>query len=445
MSAQQRGRGGARPDIHVDGDDDGTWTPEGSDSGVVLVDATEGPVSARAAREAAIAERTGAETTSHTRGALVAGSALSGRALNSGGGSGGGGGGGGGGSKPASAPAAAGASGGGGGANGGAAAPGLTLAAYKLKVGDVLRWFFTSEDYDETRSRLRELRAPGFGFEFVRRLLVAAMDRSDRECEMACRLLGLLVGTHALSMEQAGKGFERLFETIDDVEKDCPKAREIAGRFLARAVADETLPPAFVADDYVRQLAGSIAEDARALLSIEHRGERLRHLFHVTSAHSTPELKEAVELAVKEFLDNPNDDEVVRCIRELRVPMFGHEVVSRVLRICLDRTKAAADLAPNVALAMRLFRALRSAGGVVSEQQFAFGFSRVRDALDDLALDSPHAREHFLAFESAAAEIGLLQHVAAGPPSPQLPQRRPQDAAAAAPAADGPGAAAAAR
>ena len=50
MSAQQRGRGGARPDIHVDGDDDGTWTPEGSDSGVVLVDATEGPVSARAAR-----------------------------------------------------------------------------------------------------------------------------------------------------------------------------------------------------------------------------------------------------------------------------------------------------------------------------------------------------------------------------------------------------------
>ena len=45
------GRGAARPDIHLDGDDEGngTWTPEGSDSGVVLVDATDGPVSARAA------------------------------------------------------------------------------------------------------------------------------------------------------------------------------------------------------------------------------------------------------------------------------------------------------------------------------------------------------------------------------------------------------------
>ena len=186
----------------------------------------------------------------------------------------------------------------------------------------------------------------------------------------------------------------------------------MAGRFLARAVADETLPPAFVADAYVRQLAGSIAEDARALLSIEHRGERLRHLFHVTSAHSLPELKAAVEEAVKEFLDNPNDAEAVRCVKELGVPFFGHEVVSRTLRVAVDRTKTAAELAQNVALAARLFRALRDANAV-SERQFALGFARVRDS--DIALDNPHAPAYLEAFASACAEIGVHLRPAVAP------------------------------
>jgi hypothetical protein len=45
---------------------------------------------------------------------------------------------------------------------------------------------------------------------------------------------------------QIGKGFERLYETIDDFVVDVPAARAMAAKFTARAVADEVLPPGFL-------------------------------------------------------------------------------------------------------------------------------------------------------------------------------------------------------
>ena len=39
-------------------------------------------------------------------------------------------------------------------------------------------------------------------------------------------------------MEQLGKGFERLFEYVDDLEIDVPGAPGIVAAFLARALVD---------------------------------------------------------------------------------------------------------------------------------------------------------------------------------------------------------------
>lgn len=61
----------------------------------------------------------------------------------------------------------------------------------------------------------------------------------------------------------AGKGFERLFETIDDLALDVPEARAFAAKFLARAVADEVIPPAYLNESYVCSLAGDIIDQAK--------------------------------------------------------------------------------------------------------------------------------------------------------------------------------------
>ena len=49
-----------------------------------------------------------------------------------------------------------------------------------------------------------------------------AMDRKERSREAACRLLAYLHADGILTTNDIGKGFERLFEYMDDLEADVP-------------------------------------------------------------------------------------------------------------------------------------------------------------------------------------------------------------------------------
>lgn len=77
----------------------------------------------------------------------------------------------------------------------------VTLPQYKERCAEVLREFFTSGDYDEIRRCYKELGSPFFGWEFVRRLLMLAMERSEPQREAASRLLSVMYAAE-LSMEQ---------------------------------------------------------------------------------------------------------------------------------------------------------------------------------------------------------------------------------------------------
>lgn len=316
----------------------------------------------------------------------------------------------------------------------------LSLRDYKKRADEVIKEFFVEGDYDEARMALRETEvhhkhtgsspqpeqaggrgsgidvgaepqaglgtAPFFSYEFVRRLLIGAMERDDASREMASRLLSSLYGSD-LSMEQIGKGVERLFESIDQVEIDVPHARDMAARFLARAVSDEVLPPAMVTDPIVRSMAGDICDQARVLLEVDTTSERLHHVWQVTSAFTVPELKKSIDSTVAEYWIEGEVQEAVRCVKEMEVPHFHHEVVYRTLARALDTIRKEGDLDGAVATAMRLFKSLRTEG-VVSPAQFCRGFDRLRDRLPDLQLDSPRAKPHFDAFVHAAVEIGIL-------------------------------------
>lgn len=103
-----------------------------------------------------------------------------------------------------------------------------------------------------------------------------------------------------LSASMIGKGFERLFELADELEKDVPSARDNISTFLARCVVDEgeptttddssrrctcvdmcacvgvVLPPSFLSDIVVCNLGGDIVDHAKRMLSREHAGESMQ-------------------------------------------------------------------------------------------------------------------------------------------------------------------------
>lgn len=275
----------------------------------------------------------------------------------------------------------------------------LNLSGFKRAVIPLIAEYFDSEDAGEVKSSVLDLGTPFFHYELVKRAVTMSMDKSDRERELASRLISNLY-PDVLPMDQVGKGFERLFELADDLELDNPDAHKMLAQFLGRAVVDEILPPSFLSDPVVEDLGGEIVRDAKVLLSMRHGSARLEKVWGA-AAGETSDLKQAVRMLVKEYFLSNDAAEAARCVRELSVPHFHHEVVKRTVVVALDRN------AETQARARDLLAYLAKQG-VISPAQNAIGFTRVKQELGDISLDQPQAPELFEAFVAAAKEGGYL-------------------------------------
>lgn len=277
----------------------------------------------------------------------------------------------------------------------------MNLQAYKLRVRSILDEFFTAEDFEEVARGLDETGAPVFRYEFVKRAIVMAMGRSARDRELLSRLFSHLYDRHVLKPESVGKGFERLFEQVDDLSIDYHDAPQVLANFLARAVADELLPPAFLSDSLVEDLGGEVVTQAKVLLSMPHAAARLERVWGPGSTEDLTELKESIRMALEEYLDTRDLNEAARCLGELKLSHFRHEVVKRSLVLGLERSD------PDRELLSALLAHL-SARGDLSEDNAVRGFRRVREDLPDLELDVPMARTEFGKFLERAIADGVL-------------------------------------
>ena len=154
----------------------------------------------------------------------------------------------------------------------------LTLTSYKKKVEPIIKEFFVSCDVNELVNSIQEIEAPEYSYEFVKRLVNMSLDQNDRVRESVSKLMSELY-PDVLSSNMIGKGFERLFEIVDEIEKDAPNVRNILTTYLARAVVDEVIPPSFLSDSVVMNLGGDIVENAKLLLSRDHAGAKLERIW----------------------------------------------------------------------------------------------------------------------------------------------------------------------
>lgn len=112
----------------------------------------------------------------------------------------------------------------------------------------------------------------------MKRAISLSMDRKERERELVSKLLSSAYPA-LLPTDQLGKGFERLFECVDDLELDAPGATDITASFLARAVVDEILPPAFLVDPVAVALGGDVVVQTKLMLSREHQYSRVERIW----------------------------------------------------------------------------------------------------------------------------------------------------------------------
>jgi programmed cell death protein 4 len=195
----------------------------------------------------------------------------------------------------------------------------------------------------------------------------------------------------------------------------------MAASFLARAVVDEVLPPAFLSDMNNTRPGDAVVEKAVHLLSREHCNARLERVWGPGDGRPVEELKKDMDQLLEEYLLSRELDEAARCVKELDAPHFHHELVKRGVFAAmeLDGVKAGgtpdSEALSNLDAMAALFGFLvRNA--IVSEYQVKKGLDRLHKIMPDIMLDVPAAPALLAAFENLAAEQGCLTAATMKPP-----------------------------
>ncbi|GMH53732.1 hypothetical protein TrST_g8069 [Triparma strigata] len=279
--------------------------------------------------------------------------------------------------------------------------PSLTLAEFKIRIDTGLTEYFDSGDGEEMIRIFEETGCAEFGFHMVKKAIEKSFDRGDRERELVSKLLSLSYPS-TLSTNTLGRGFERLFEHLDSYILDCPSSPSYITSFLARAVVDEIIPPSFLTDPMVSQLAPDILNGAIRLLSRDHAFSRISAVWGPGDGRPVADLKASMDMLLKEFLLSRELDEALRCVVELRSSLFLHELVKRGVRVSIEGGVEDVD-------AMSALFKFLVGESVLSKIQMRKGLDRCFSLLPDFLLDVPNADELLERVKTNAVRDGLLE------------------------------------
>ncbi|KAM3956847.1 programmed cell death protein 4-like [Aphomia sociella] len=215
-----------------------------------------------------------------------------------------------------------------------------------------------------------------------------ALDHKPSHCEMASVLISDLYG-RVLSAKDIGYAFERLLEKLPDLVLDTPDAAVLLSNFVARCVADDCLPPKFVQPRPHVDLnapAKQALHRAETLLSMKQGLVRLDNIWGVGGGiRPVKSLIRQIQLLLKEYLTSGDLAEAMRCVRELEVPHFHHELVYETVLLAVEAINSSVEEQLCTFLA-ELRRCV-----IVTPDQMDQGFLRVLEDMSDIVLDVPLA------------------------------------------------------
>jgi len=245
---------------------------------------------------------------------------------------------------------------------------------------------FAEGDITETAKKLKEVSLTNVILYpvFVRRAMEMSMEKQPYERELISKLLSALYG-EVIPSEQIAEGFQNALDRLEDLVLDVPAAGEMIGKFLARAIVDEIIPPAFLKNAFAESTFSKEAIAlANGLITDHHRSKKLEHIWGPGDLESVKRLKEEVSLLVEEFLSSGDKEEADRCVRKLNAPSFHFQLVKQALRMAM--AKGAEDRKKILSLL-----AFFSQTGLVVADHITQGFKACAEALSDIKLDAPAA------------------------------------------------------
>jgi programmed cell death protein 4 len=207
-----------------------------------------------------------------------------------------------------------------------------------------------------------------------------------------------------ISDDDMANGFDCLLENLEDLCLDTPDAAELLGCFIARAVADDCLPPSYVSNHSSGSEKTKIAlKRAEVLLKLKHGMVRLDAVWGVAGGRRPVKvLINKMNLLLQEYLSSDDLQEAERCLLDLEVPHFHHELVFEAVVMVLE------DGSDRCSEKMVQLLKYLSDSNIITPDQMKNGFLRVFDNMADISLDVPNAHHVLERFASSCFGAGFM-------------------------------------
>jgi len=197
------------------------------------------------------------------------------------------------------------------------------------------------------------------------------------------------------------EGFELLLTRLPDLVLDVPDAIDALGKFIARAVFDEILPPVFLKEAKVSNEKASMA------LSLAHElyerdRKRLAHIWGPGDLSSVRRLRKEVDAFLREYLENKDVNDATSALKSLNAPSFNSQIIRQSLTHALEANNpnARQDIIDLIASFNKI--------AIVSPYDIHHGFELTWRKIADIKLDVPNAEEMLKELTQKAKELKLL-------------------------------------
>jgi len=266
----------------------------------------------------------------------------------------------------------------------------------------IIQEFLTEGDTADTIKSLKELKGISPP-EFVRKCIARSMDKTPFERELVSKLLSSLYNK-VISPDHIGEGFQQALDKLDDISLDAPTAPDMLGKFMARAVFDDIIPPVFltsvIADSPKSKDAIHLAQ---GLINDPHRSKQLEHIWGPGDLESVKRLKREAHTLLEEYLVSGDTNEAEKAIRQLNAPHFLSQIIKYALEMSLSRSEE------EKKKLFALLSYLSSKGtSLVTPDCMTQGFKMCRNSLEDIKLDAPNAPKAFEDAVQIAKTQGFL-------------------------------------
>jgi len=268
-------------------------------------------------------------------------------------------------------------------------------------IDATLTEYFNSGDVAEVIKTVRELKLGETQFQFIKKALARGLEKQAYERELVSKLISNVYST-AIEPAKIVEGFQAALNSIDDLTLDTPDAVDVLSKFLARAIVDEVIPPAFLktAEVQSRRAEETLAL-ATALVTEKHKLDRLAHVWGPGDLHSVRHLKEEINTLLEEFVVSGDTNEADRSVRKLNAPSFHFQIVKQLIRLALAKP---GDARKKLVQLLEFFVST----GLISTTHVTQGFTLTVASLSDIKLDVPNAAATLTELVQTAKQHGWL-------------------------------------